>query len=53
MEKWQCVSCGCILDIAVSRGQKLPETCPSCKKKCEFKEITDYVPKHIPRKERI
>jgi len=48
VEKWQCTNCGCVID-----AKKPPETCPSCKKKCEFKEITDYVPKHIPRKERI
>ena len=48
MEKWQCTNCGYVL-----AAKKPPETCPSCNKKCEYKEVTDYVPKHIPRKERI
>ncbi len=40
MNSWKCDSCGYQYD-----GGEPPETCPSCGKTCEFREITNYVPK--------
>jgi len=36
---WKCEECGYLLNAAVP-----PETCPSCKKKCLFKNVTCYTP---------
>ena len=36
---WKCGSCGYIL-----KGPTIPEQCPSCFKKCEFKNVTCYTP---------
>ncbi len=40
MNSWKCNSCGYICDASVP-----PENCPSCGKTCEFREVTNYVPK--------
>jgi rubredoxin len=36
---WQCGECGHTLEAA-----EPPETCPSCNRKCEFRNITCYTP---------
>lgn len=36
---WQCGECGHTLQAA-----EPPETCPSCNRKCEFKNVTCYTP---------
>jgi len=36
---WKCLECGNTVRVA-----KPPETCPSCKKKCAFKDVTCYTP---------
>ncbi len=47
MNKWKCDNCGYELD-----ANEPPEKCPSCEKTCEFREITNYVPKdYIPEDE--
>ncbi len=40
MNSWKCDSCGYQYDAS-----EPPEKCPSCGKPCEFREITNYVPK--------
>ena len=40
MNSWKCDSCGAQYD-----ANEPPEICPSCGKSCEFREITNYVPK--------
>ncbi|MDY0133275.1 MAG: hypothetical protein RBR53_11485 [Desulforegulaceae bacterium] len=39
MGNWKCVNCGYQLDAEMP-----PETCPSCKQKCEFVDNTCYTP---------
>ncbi len=39
MAEWKCENCGYMLN-----GEKPPEQCPSCKKKCEFIDISCYIP---------
>ena len=39
MSIWKCTKCGYTLT-----AEKPPETCPSCKAKCEFVDITCYTP---------
>jgi rubredoxin len=39
MNDWKCKNCGYEL-----KAQKPPEECPSCKKKCEFMDISCYTP---------
>lgn len=36
---WQCRECGFVF-----QAQNLPEQCPSCFRKCEFKNVTCYTP---------
>jgi rubredoxin len=36
---WKCSNCGYTLQAAVP-----PETCPSCKEKCNFVDATCYTP---------
>ncbi len=36
---WQCRECGFIL-----KALTIPDQCPSCFKKCEFKNVTCYTP---------
>lgn len=36
---WKCGGCGTTIQIASP-----PEICPSCKVKCEFKNVTCYTP---------
>ncbi|HKJ65298.1 MAG TPA: hypothetical protein VJ969_07850 [Desulfopila sp.] len=36
---WKCLECGNTVRVT-----KPPETCPSCKKKCAFKDVTCYTP---------
>lgn len=36
---WKCGSCGFLLTAATP-----PNTCPSCHKDCEFKNVTCYTP---------
>ncbi len=40
MNSWKCDSCGYLYDAG-----EPPEICPSCGKTCEFREVTNYVPK--------
>jgi rubredoxin len=44
MEKitWKCGNCGYTFDADAEKS--LPETCPSCKQKCEFLNVTCYTP---------
>ncbi|MBF0476152.1 MAG: hypothetical protein HQK57_05460 [Deltaproteobacteria bacterium] len=41
MEKvsWKCSKCGYLLE-----EEKPPETCPACQEKCEFLNVTCYIP---------
>ena len=36
---WKCGNCGFLVTAPVG-----PDTCPSCKEKCEFKNVTCYTP---------
>ena len=36
---WKCSNCGFILTAAM-----FPEKCPSCKEKCEFRNVTCFTP---------
>ena len=36
---WKCRECGYIL-----KAESLPEKCPSCFRKCEFRNVTCYTP---------
>ena len=40
MNSWKCSECGFQHD-----AMEPYETCPSCGKKCDFYEVTNYVPK--------
>ncbi len=40
MNSWKCDSCGYLYD-----ANEPPEKCPSCGQTCEFREVTNYVPK--------
>ncbi|MGA8831399.1 MAG: hypothetical protein ACLQT6_06535 [Desulfomonilaceae bacterium] len=44
MEKitWKCTKCGYTLEA--DPGVVPPETCPECKDKCEFVNVTCYIP---------
>jgi rubrerythrin len=44
MEKitWKCHDCGYTFERAAEATP--PETCPSCEKKCEFLNVSCYVP---------
>ena len=37
--QWKCTECGYTVAAA-----KPPEACPECKKACEFKNVTCYLP---------
>ncbi|ROQ93393.1 rubredoxin-like domain-containing protein [Desulfosoma caldarium] len=39
MTIWKCNNCGHTLQALTP-----PETCPSCKEKCEFLDVTCYIP---------
>jgi rubredoxin len=39
MNEWKCSKCGYIL-----KADAPPETCPQCKEKCEFVNVTCYIP---------
>ena len=39
MEEWKCEKCGYAL-----KAEKPPDTCPSCKEKCIFTNVTCYIP---------
>ena len=39
---WKCEKCGYTFDAEATKP--VPETCPSCKEKCEFLNVTCYVP---------
>ncbi len=39
METWKCNKCGNTIDVVAP-----PETCPSCKAKCEFVNVSCYTP---------
>jgi len=39
MAEWKCKECGYIVKEDIP-----PETCPMCKKKCEFVDTTCYIP---------
>jgi len=36
---WKCLECGNTV-----RTARPPETCPSCRKECAFKDVTCYTP---------
>ncbi|NLI82007.1 MAG: hypothetical protein GX443_10010 [Deltaproteobacteria bacterium] len=36
---WECESCGFIITAA-----RVPEVCPECKAKCDFRNVTCYIP---------
>jgi rubredoxin len=44
MEKltWKCSKCGYTYEEEI--GKATPETCPACKEKCEFVNVSCYVP---------
>lgn len=39
MPRWKCTSCSYTVEAEVA-----PDECPSCKKKCEFVDVTCYIP---------
>ena len=39
MTYWKCRECGYIL-----KAQNIPEQCPSCFRKCEFRNVSCYTP---------
>ncbi len=39
MNYWICGDCNYVF-----KGEVPPETCPSCKTKCDFHDITCYIP---------
>ena len=39
MAEWKCTNCGYTL-----KAETPPEECPSCKKKCEFVDVSCYIP---------
>ena len=39
MTSWKCQNCGYTFE-----AEAPPNTCPSCKEKCEFVDITCYTP---------
>ena len=39
MTKWMCSECGYQLE-----AEAPPEECPSCRAKCDFRDITCYTP---------
>ncbi len=39
MVEWKCLECGYTLN-----AERPPEECPSCKEKCEFVDVTCYIP---------
>lgn len=39
MAIWKCNNCGNTVDL-----MSPPETCPSCKQKCEFVDVSCYIP---------
>jgi rubredoxin len=39
---WKCSKCGYTFDAAV--GKPPPEACPGCQEKCEFLNVTCYIP---------
>jgi rubrerythrin len=39
MGEWKCSNCGYVVQADVP-----PEQCPSCKEKCEFVDVSCYIP---------
>lgn len=39
MPVWKCNHCGNTMEASVP-----PETCPACKEKCEFLDVSCYIP---------
>ena len=39
MDDWKCNKCGYTL-----KADKPPEKCPSCNQKCEFLDVSCYIP---------
>lgn len=39
MGEWKCKECGYMV-----KAETPPETCPMCKKKCEFVDVSCYIP---------
>lgn len=39
MPAWKCNNCGNTVDMPAP-----PEKCPSCKEKCEFVDVSCYIP---------
>ena len=39
MTIWKCNKCGNAMEIEIP-----PDTCPSCKEKCEYVDVTCYIP---------
>ena len=42
MSTWKCSLCGYTLEKDLKVAP--PEVCPSCKEKCEFLDVTCYIP---------
>ncbi|MEW6267532.1 MAG: rubredoxin-like domain-containing protein [Thermodesulfobacteriota bacterium] len=39
MAEWKCTNCGYTLNEKTP-----PETCPGCRQKCEFVDVSCYIP---------
>ena len=39
MTEWKCSSCGYVLSADIP-----PKVCPTCKQKCEFINVSCYIP---------
>ena len=39
MTIWKCNKCGSTIEASI-----YPDTCPSCKEKCEYVDVTCYLP---------
>lgn len=43
MNEWKCDNCGYQF-----KAEEPPAKCPSCAQKCEFKNVTCYIPECAP-----
>ena len=39
MAEWKCTKCGYTLNASIP-----PKECPSCKEKCDFVDVSCYIP---------
>lgn len=44
MTDWKCKQCGYTMS-----AERPPEQCPSCKQKCEFLDVSCYIPECGPQ----